>query len=318
MIDESHRSLDETGKPGGMRFGNSPCLGSEWGENYFRKLRQFFEQTGCGVLENDGSYPGDMCASTNHPGHTGLEDSQWKQWKSISGFYQWCRARGVYLNVPDWYFLAGSSKTGMGYREVNWSLPREYQEIIERQNIFDGTWEKTPGMGWMFVPLTEYHGGGAAATIEPLAQHLDHYDRMLTSNLALGVQACYRGPRLYDTEETRYLVAERVAWFRRYRDILEADVVHGRRADGRDVDWMLHVHPQLADRGMLVVFNPLPEVAERTLDVDLYYTGLTGRAAVAVEDRDPAVVTLDRRNRARIAVRVPARGFTWAVIRATE
>ena len=69
---------------------------------------------------------------------------------------------------------------------------------------------------------------------------------------------------------------------------------------------------------MLVVFNPLPEVAERTLDVDLYYTGLTGRAAVAVEDRDPAVVTLDRRNRARIAVRVPARGFTWAVIRATE
>ncbi len=144
----------QTGKPGGARFGNSPCLGSVWGENYFRKLRQFFEQTGCGVLENDGSYPGDVCASTNHPGHTGLEDSQWKQWKIITGFYQWCRARGIYLNVPDWYFLAGSSKTGMGYRETNWSLPRAQQEIIERQNIFDGTWEKTPSMGWMFVPLT--------------------------------------------------------------------------------------------------------------------------------------------------------------------
>ena len=62
----------QTGKPGGARFGNSPCLGSVWGENYFRKLRQFFEQTGCGVLEHDGSYPGDLCASTNHPGHTGL------------------------------------------------------------------------------------------------------------------------------------------------------------------------------------------------------------------------------------------------------
>lgn len=129
----------KTGRPGGARFGDSPCLGSVWGENYFRKLRQFFEQTGCEVLENDGSYPGDICASTNHPGHAGLLDSQWTQWRTISGFYQWCRARGVYLNVPDWYFLAGSSKTGMGYRETDWSLPREQQEIIERQNIYDGT-----------------------------------------------------------------------------------------------------------------------------------------------------------------------------------
>ena len=29
------------------------------------------------------------------------------------------------------------------------------QEIIERQNVYDGTWEKTASMGWMFVPLTQ-------------------------------------------------------------------------------------------------------------------------------------------------------------------
>ena len=40
----------------------------------------------------------------------------------------------------------------MGYVETNWSLPRAYQEIIERQNIYDGTWQKTPSMGFMFVP----------------------------------------------------------------------------------------------------------------------------------------------------------------------
>ena len=62
----------KTGTTGGARFGNSPCLCSRWGLDYFRKLRQFFEQTGCGVLEHDGSYPGDVCASTNHPGHAGL------------------------------------------------------------------------------------------------------------------------------------------------------------------------------------------------------------------------------------------------------
>src|SRR5262249_4563711 len=38
----------KTGKPGGARFENSPCLCSAWGLDYFRKLRQFFDQTGCG------------------------------------------------------------------------------------------------------------------------------------------------------------------------------------------------------------------------------------------------------------------------------
>jgi hypothetical protein len=41
----------------------------------------------------------------------------------------------------------------MGYREVNWSLPRDRQIVLGRQNIYDGTWGKTSSMGWMFVPL---------------------------------------------------------------------------------------------------------------------------------------------------------------------
>ncbi|WP_314589899.1 hypothetical protein [Paenibacillus terrigena] len=79
----------------------------------------------------------------------------------------------MYLNVPDWYFLAGSNKAGMGYREVNWALPRERQIMLARQNIYDGTWEETPSMGWMFVPLTEYHGGCPESTLEPLSEHLE-------------------------------------------------------------------------------------------------------------------------------------------------
>ena len=186
-----------------VRYGVMPCLGAKWGVEYLAQLKHFIEVAGLGVLEHDGSYPGDMCAATNHPYHRGLDDSQWVNWKAITGFYQWCRGQGVYLNIPDWYFLNGGSKTAMGYRESNWSLPREYQEIIERQNVFDGTWEKTPSMGWMFVPLTEYQGGGAAATIEPLKDHLPHYGQRMANLFGAGVQACYRGPRLYDAEETR-------------------------------------------------------------------------------------------------------------------
>ncbi|MHC4992626.1 MAG: hypothetical protein ACYTGC_16770, partial [Planctomycetota bacterium] len=274
----------ETGKPGGFAtFGNSPCVGSAWGERYFQTLHSFFEETGCDVLEHDGSYPGDACASTTHPGHRGYEDSRWAQWRVVTQFYRWCRGRGIYLNVPDWYFLNGSSKTGMGYRETNWSLPRAQQEIIERQNIADGTRFKTPTMGWMFVPLTQYHGGGAAATIEPLREHLDHYERRFQNLLGAGVQACFRGPRLYDAPETRAMVARWVDWYKAHRAILESDLVVLRRADGRDWDGWLHVNPALEERALAAIYNPLPEAISRTIRVPLYYAGLTGTARVRVD-----------------------------------
>ncbi|HZR19417.1 MAG TPA: hypothetical protein VFE51_19175 [Verrucomicrobiae bacterium] len=307
-----------TGKTGGARFGDSPCLGSRWGEEYFRKLRQFFEKTGCNVLEHDGSYPGDVCASTSHPGHLGLADSQWKQWKTISGFYQWCRGRGIYLNVPDWYYLSGSSKCAMGYRETNWSLPREQQEIIERQNIFDGTWEKTPSMGWMFVPLTEYQGGGAAATIEPLKEHLPHYETRLANLFGAGVQACYRGPRLYDTSETKAVVKRWVDFYKQHRAILDSDLIHLRRPDGRDWDGWLHVNPRLSERGLAMFYNPLEQAIEREIRLPLYYTGLDGKAVVQWEDGRRATVQLARDYSATVTVRLPARSRAWVTVHETE
>ena len=221
------------------------------------------------------------------------------------------RARGVYMNLPDYYYLSGSNKCGMGYREVNWSLPRAQQQIHTRQNIYDGTWTKTPSMGWMFVPLTQYHGGGAAATIEPLDQHRDHYDVMLKSNLGLGVQACYRGPRLYDTDATKKMVKQNVAWFKEHRDILESDVIHGRRADGRDIDWMLHVNPKLELKAMLCVYNPTDEPITKSIRVPLYYSGLRGSAKMKANDEPTIVVSLDSSARAKLAVTVPANGFAY-------
>jgi hypothetical protein len=306
----------QTGVPGGFAtFGNSPCLCSEWGQRYFAKLRRLYEFTGLDALEHDGSYPGDVCASTAHPGHRGLADSQWAQWTTIRDFYRWARGRGIYLNVPDWYFLSGANKTGMGYRETNWSLPREDQLLIERQNVFDGTWNKTPTMGWMFVPLSEYHGGGPAATIEPLDAHRDHYAARFANLLGAGVQACWRGPRLYDTEATRELVQHWVGWFKARRGILEADVVHGRRACGRDLDWLLHVDPRGPIPALLVAWNPLGEPVQRGLDLDLALTGLVGQATVTGPGAKAVVVQLDGRQRARVPVVVPARGFTWLEFR---
>jgi hypothetical protein len=237
------------------QYGVMPCLGAKWGQNYLQTIRTVSETAGLGLLEHDGSYPGDRCAATNHPFHHGLEDSQWVQWRAVTDLYKWCTANGVYLNIPDWYFLAGGTKCAMHYRESNWSLPRAEQELIERQNIFDGTWIKTASMGWMFVPLTEYQGGGAAATIEPLKDHLPHYEARLANLLGAGVQACYRGPRL--------------------------DIIHLRRANGLDWDAILHVNPLGREKGLLMVYNPLDQPVIRMLTIPLYYTGLTRTAKVS-------------------------------------
>jgi hypothetical protein len=306
----------ETGKPGGQVFGNAPALASEWGQRYFAKLRRFYEYTGFDLLEHDGSYPGDHDAMARPPLQKGYDDSRWVQFGIIADFYRWCRGRGIYLNVPDWYFLQGSNKTGMGYRETNWSLPREQQVLHARQNLFDGTREKNPSMGWMFVPLTEYHGGGAAATIEPLAEHLDHYELMLASNLGYGAQACWRGPRLYDNEATRALVKKWVDWYKQYRAILESDVIHSssRRADGQGLDWVLHANPHCDPPAMLVVWNPTDQEVAKEIPLDLYLAGLTDRAQVQGGTGGAQELSLDRRSRGRLPVRVAPRGVSWFAV----
>ena len=314
-IDDATDVIDpRTGKPGGAAFGNSPCLESRWGQDYFRKLRNFFEKTGFDMLEHDGSYPGDLCASTAHPGHRGLADSQWNQWRRITDFYKWCRARGIFLNVSDWYFLSGSNKTAMGYREVNWSLPRERQVILGRQNIFDGTWQKTPSMGWMFVPLVQYQGGGEAATIEPLSEHLDLYRAHLSQNFLAGVQACYRGTRLYDTETTKGAVKEWVGIYKTRRDILDSDIIHVRRPDGRSLDGILHVNPALKTKGLAVVYNPTDRLISANWILPLYYTGLAGVAKIGERGGPGRRYPLDRFSRVEIPVRLGPGERTWFII----
>lgn len=292
-ISDDHDCINpKTGKAGGTIFGNSPCLCSAWGIDYFAKIKHFLEATGFDLLEHDGSYPGDVCASTKHPGHRGLDDSQWRQFERIRDLYRWCRGKGIYLNVPDWYFLQGSNKTAMGYRESNWSLPRAQQHIHARQNLYDGTWEKAPSMGWMFVPLVEYQGGGAAATIEPLKTHIADYERHLQNCLGYGAQACYRGPRLYDSPEVRAMVTRWVNWFKQHRAILESDVIHVRRADGRRIDAILHVNPTLPTRAMALFYNPTDATRTETIRLPLHHAG--------------------RRDRS-VRVTVPAGGMSWAL-----
>jgi hypothetical protein len=303
-----------TGKPGGAFFGNAPCYGSKWGLAYLEKIKYFISHTGFNLFENDGPYPGDVCASTSHPGHKGLDDSQWRQMELQKSLYHWCNEHGVYVNAPDWYFLDGTNKIGLGYREVNFSLPRDQQKILNRQNIFDGTWEKTPSMSWGFVPLTRYQGGGPEAVLEPLSEHLKDYKQLMMQYYGAGIQACYRGPRLYDTEKTKQTVIDVISWYKKYRAILNSDIIHLRRADGRDWDGWMHVNPALATKALVLLFNPLKEPITRTIKIPLYYTGLTAKATV-IKNNSAVVYTLNRKYEITVPITIEAESYTWLLVK---
>ncbi|HSB94787.1 MAG TPA: hypothetical protein VLC28_16800 [Flavitalea sp.] len=303
-----------TGKPGGAFFGNAPCYGSKWGRAYIASLKKFIAGSGFNIFENDGPYPGDVCASTTHPGHKNLDDSQWKQMELQKSLYRWCNENGVYVNAPDWYFLDGTNKIAVGYREVNFSLPREQQMVLNRQNIYDGTWEKTPSMGWGFVPLTKYQGGGEEAVLEPLNEHLKEYDQLMFQYYSAGVQACYRGPRLYDTEKTKKVVTDMISWYKKYRRILNADIIHLRRADGRDWDGFMHVNPLLKQKAFISLFNPTKEKVTRTIDIPMYYSGLKQTAKFIEKGGRSTSLVVTRDYNCRLTFTLEPESYTWYVV----
>ena len=303
----------ETGAPG-SRFGQSACLASKWADGYFERVLNFMDATGMDIIETDGPYHGDVCASTTHTYHSGLADSQLRQWEACVGFYHECRKRGIYINSPDQYYLNGSNKCGMGYRETNFSLPRERQILISRQNIYDATYQKTPSMGWMFVPLVEYHGGGAAATFEPLCDHLEDYESHLAQNFGSGVMACYRGPRLFDAEETKIVVKRWVDFYKRYHLILNSDLIHVRRPDGRSLDCMLHANAQISPCGLAMLYNPTRTVQEMTLKLPVYYTGLSDVAKIREGEGEPKCYEIDRNYNVEIPVRMAPKSVSYLVI----
>jgi hypothetical protein len=303
-----------TGKPGGAFFGNAPCFGSKWGLAYRDKIKYFFDQTGFDIWENDGPYPGDRCASITHPGHRDLYDSQWRQMEIQKELYHWLNERGIYINAPDWYFLDGTHKIAIGYREVNFSLSRDQQRILNRQNIYDGTQEKTASMSWGFVPLTKYQGGDSSAILEPLSKHLKDYQQLMIQYYGAGVQACYRGPRLYDTDETKKMVSNTIQWYKKYRDILNSDMVQLRRADGKDWDGYIHINPALKQKGLLMLFNPTKQKLIRNIRIPLSYTGLEKTATISNMKGIKKIFTLDRNFSVPLPVEIEPESYAWYII----
>ena len=116
----------------------------------------------------------------------------------------------------------------------------------------------------------------------------------------------------------RAAVQRWVSFYKTHRAILDSDLIHLRRPDGRDWDGWLHVNPRLAECGLAVFYNPLPEAIERRIRVPLYYAGLTDRARVRREDGSSEEIPLARDYIAELTVKIAAKGRTWLVFQRAE
>lgn len=90
-----------------------------------------------------------------------------------------------------------------------------------------------------------------------------------------------------------------------------SDIIHLRRADGRDINYILHVNVALKERGRLMIYNPLHRPVTKTLTIPLYYTGIRDTTVVCDSDRNTAPVKLDRNYHLLLPVTIPARGCTY-------
>lgn len=179
---------------------------------------------------------------------------------------------------------------------------------------YDCTFERPQSALWSFVPLVQYHGGGAAATLEPLSEHLFEYKTLMVQNYGAGVQACYRGPRLYDTPAVRDTVRHVIGWYKRYRDLLNSDIIHLRRPDATDWDGLMHVRPEGRERAFALLFNPTDRPLQRSITLPLYYTGLTGKAHIRLGEGRRRTLRIAPDHTARIDVTISANGYLWCVI----
>jgi len=295
------------------------CFASGWVDRLTNVSDGLLAATNLSAIITDGPYGGAhmACASTGHAHHLGLSDSVYWQTRQQVEFFSALLRRGVYVLQPDSYFYAGAQRAPMGYNEQTWSLPRWTQLQVGRASLYEDLFHYLPSQVWTFIPITQYHAGGASASFEPLSANIAEYEWALAQTLGMGVGGNFRGDQLYDSPAVRDVVANWTAFYKTHRDIVTADVVHLRRPSVQGWDGAMHVGPGLASgrRALAMLFNPTDAHLRPAVRLPLYYAGLTDTAVVAVGARGAAAsLPLDRRF--GVTVDLPPRSFSWVHVAA--
>ncbi|MGN0467337.1 MAG: hypothetical protein ACI4GY_01260 [Acutalibacteraceae bacterium] len=261
------------------------CLACDWAQQYMKDVIRFIDKTGADAVEIDGPYGMLMCSGGKTHLHDDFTDSQYKQWKaSVVDWYRLLKQRGIYINAPDWHFLNGSNRSGVGYEEIAFSEKRAEQLITSRIYYYKGTFDKNPSQGWGFLPLNVYHGGGKDAMFFPTEKNAFEFDWALAQLTAAGVWPTIRGKKVYDSETGRDIFKKWVAVFKKYREVLNGITVHfmpprinPEKPDRTTcLDAIMNQLPYGETRGFVMFFNQTDSEISQEVTLPVYYTGLTG------------------------------------------
>lgn len=265
-------------------WGTMRCINSETSHTTMQNTLTFIDNTGLDCLEIDGSYPGSLCEHADHGGHEGIEDSVVKQWGAgVRDYYKELRERNVYINAPDWQYMAGAGMGVMGYVEAGFNVTPQAQLVYGREMAYYGTFEKIPAMGWTLVPLSPYQGG-SDSSFWPYNDNILEYDFMVGMNMLYGVVGSYRGGNgLYQEGPAQNVMETWGEFYNKYREILGGDIIHItpplrenlNSTTTEAVDGFLHVSPDSGQKGLAAFFNQTTETVTQKVTIPLYFTGLT-------------------------------------------
>lgn len=260
------------------------CLATDWSEQYMKDVLRFIDQTGADGVEIDGPYGMLMCSGGKTHRHDDFTDSQYKQWKgAVVDWYRELKARGIYINAPDWHFLNGSNRNAVGYEEIAFSEKRAEQLVTSRIYYYKGTFDKNPSQGWGFLPLNVYHGGGKDAMFFPTEQNAFEFDWALAQITASGVWPTIRGKCVYDSQTGKEIFKKWISVFKKYREVLNGITVHflppridtSRPDRTTCIDAIMNQLPHGDVRGFVMFFNQTDSERTEEITVPVYYTGLT-------------------------------------------
>lgn len=260
------------------------CLATDWAKQYMKNVLRFIDKTGADAVEIDGPYGMLMCSGGKTHNHDDFTDSQYKQWKaSVVDWYREIKKRGVYINAPDWHFLNGTNRSGVGYEEIAFSERRCEQLVTSRIYYYKGTFSKNPSQGWGFLPLNVYHGGGKDAQFFPTERNAFEFDWAMAQIVASGVWPTIRGRKAYDSEEGKRIFAKWTSVYKKYRRVLNGVTVHFMppRIDTSNpsrttcMDAIMNQVHTGDIRGFVMFFNQTDQELTEEITLPVYYTGLS-------------------------------------------
>mmetsp|Transcript_26493 Transcript_26493/g.37715 ORF Transcript_26493/g.37715 Transcript_26493/m.37715 type:complete len:220 (+) Transcript_26493:1-660(+) len=215
----------------------------------------------------------------------------------------------------------------MGYDEQQYSLPRWQDLTISRMGLYDDLYTHLPTQGWMFLPLSDYHAGGSAATFQG---HNQEYEWALAQYLGAGTAACYRGPTLYSNTEggvqMKATLQKWVKFYKAHRATLIQPVVHLRRPTLQSWDGWLHVNPlgyttlsssphSEQEVAVAMLFNPTSSKLATTIALPLYYAGVSSSTvSVSVNEQPATIVNVERDYTILLPITMPALSIHTVVI----